>query len=182
MYPSHDEVSGRSHRDELTARINASLHAYGKDAGKTRGEALTQMSGIKIDLAAVLHLAKNGAGHHIARCQLLPRMDFGHEALSLGVQQACSFASHGLGNQGHLGVTCSQRGGVKLHELHVQQMGSGPERHSLSVTGGYIRIGRVAIQLTASARGENGGPGETPPRCTFFGQQYRSGTAAVADQ
>ena len=114
------------------------------------------------------HPTADGGGDHVARCQVLQRMDTGHHPLAGGVVQDRSLATHGLGHQCLLAGcvrAAPQHGGVELHELDVGDRQSRPQgdRHAVAGHGRRIRRGREHLAV-ATARDDHGPGGDDAHR------------------
>ncbi len=86
------------------------------------------------------------------------RMIIGHEALAESVAQVGALAAQGFGQEmaGRAGDV--EHGRVKLHELHVAQLGAGAIGHGMAVGGGDRRVGRLAKELAGAAGRQHDGP------------------------
>ena len=112
-------VGGRDHGDGLLAHVDADRHAGRWIAGKrsTRNSQVGHVEEHAVD-AAALELGVDGAGNHVARRQLLPRVVACHEGLPAAAQDA-ALAAERLADEERLGVRMVQAGRVKLDELEV---------------------------------------------------------------
>ena len=86
--------------------------------------------------AALAHFGVDGAGNHVAggELQLLGVVAL-HEALAIFVAEDAAFAAHRFGDQNALHARRPHHaGGMKLHELHVHQLGARVvgERHAVA--------------------------------------------------
>ena len=93
-------------------------------------------------LASQLHLAVDGAGHHIARSERQTRVILLHKLLSGKVAQHGAIAAHGLGDE-ESGTVAGmiQRGGVELDKFHILHGAFGTIHHSDAVAGSNERVG-----------------------------------------
>ena len=83
-----------------------------------------------------------------------------HEPLALRVAQDAAVAAHALGDQDAADRQRPDHAGrVELHGLHVDEIGTGPERHRVAVAGGLPRVGGVQPALADSAGGHHHGLG-----------------------
>ncbi len=154
-------VGGRHHRDGLHRHVHAELLDGGVDVGEVlEQERLGQVRHVEEGavVAAPLDLGVDGAGHDVARGQLLARVVAGHEGLAGGVAQDAALAAQRLGDEEALGLGVEERGGVELEELHVGDGRSGPPRHGHAVAGPDVRAGGVEVDLAGAAGGQHRDP------------------------
>ena len=112
---------------------------------------------IHVVVAALLHLAVDGAGHHIARCKRQARIILLHKFLAAQVAQHGAVSAHGLGDEECGTVAGMIEGcGVKLHELHVFHRALGAIDHGYAVASGDERIGGGAVHRAYAAGGHKG--------------------------
>jgi len=80
-----------------------------------------------------------------------PSLILGHEALELHVAQIGSLTTQGFRKQEAGSVLHVKRSGMKLHKLHVADLGSGAVGHGDAISRGHAGIGGLAIDLPDSA-------------------------------
>ena len=124
---------------------------FGKRSMRNRAGLWVMSSRTK---SAPLHLAVDGAGHHIPGRQRFERMIPVHELVSRDRFQYPAFAAHRLADQKGLGLGMVEAGGMKLDEFHVGHPCPGTIGHGHAVAGGNVRIGCIEIDLAAAARGQ----------------------------
>lgn len=129
-------------------------------AREASGESVAQVAGVQEDAPPRPLLAIHLARHHIPRSELGKTMLLLHEALAAVVHQHRTLAANGLRDQGQRILGRVQRRGMELHELHVAQLHARPVRHGEAVPRGHLRIGGIAIDLAAPARGQHGCVGD----------------------
>ena len=129
LYPAHVVVHGGSHRDGLSARVQAMGHAGGKHARKFRREVRANCgTSIKIGATTRQALAVNGAGHHVPGGKLCPGVMGSHKRVAGGVNQARALPPQSFRGQGG-GIHAKVHGrGVELHKLRIDNGGSGLRR------------------------------------------------------
>ncbi len=148
--------------------------------------------------AEALDLVVDGAGDDVARGQLHPLVEFGHEALAglrprLGRQlQDAALASHRLGNEEVLDVEVVEASRVELHEFHVRHPAPRAPGHGNAVAGRAAGRGAEQVGAPGAAGGQDRRPGgqrldmpgpgiqriDAPDRLPSFG---RDGVA-IADE
>ena len=116
-----------------------------------------------VGLMRAVHDDCDRAGNDVARGKLRPRVEVGHEPPAVAIDQPRARAANGLGDQaaGTAGDVEHRR--MKLHELHVAQLRTGPPGQREPIATGAGRIGRFAIELPGAPRGEDRAPG--PDEC-----------------
>src|SRR5690606_16430193 len=103
--------------------------------------------------ATFLDFLVHGAGHEIARCEVLEVGGITlHEALAVLVQQNAALATHTLGDQ-H--ARAGHAGGVELPELHVLQGNAGTSSHAQTVTGVDEGVRGSRPDATGAAGGQH---------------------------
>ena len=85
------------------------------------------------------------------------RVELEHEAMAITIDQPGALAASGLADQVTAAAGDVKHRGMKLHELHVAQLGAGPIGDGCAIAGGYGRIGRFAVELPGPAGGHDGG-------------------------
>ncbi len=159
-------VRGGNHRDGLHRHVDAELPAGLVDVREVvEQEPLRQVGHVEEGavVAAPLHLGVDGAGHDVARGQLLARVVADHEGLARLVAKDPALAAERLGDEEALGVGVEEAGGVELEELHVGDRGAGPVAHGHAVAGRHVGVGRVEVDLPGAAGGEHGHRGGDGP-------------------
>jgi hypothetical protein len=106
-------------------------------------------------MTAPLHLAIDGARDDVARRQLRERMHADHEPLTIERAQARALTAHGLRDQERPRLRMEQTGRVELHELETLDTRARAIRHREAVPGRDVGIGRVQVDLAATAGGEH---------------------------
>ena len=116
--------------------------------------------------ATRLHLLVDRARDDVARRQLLlDRVVIEHEARALGVEEQSALTAHRLGDQDAARAGWPDHaGGMELHELHVEQIGSRLVRHRRAVTRALPGVGGVAVHPPPSPAREHDGAGLERPR------------------
>ena len=115
------------------------------------------MSDVEVNalFAAAFHLGIDRAGDNVARGEFLLGVVELHEAAAAGVDEDAALAAHGFGDEEGFYRGVVEAGRVKLDELHVRNGRAGAPGHRHAVAGGHIGIGRVEINLPATAGGED---------------------------
>jgi hypothetical protein len=88
-----------------------------------------------VRLAAALHLAVDGARHHVARRQLGAAVVARHEARAVERAQHGALAAQRLAEQERLRLRVVEAGGMELHELEVRDRRAGAVGHREAVAG-----------------------------------------------
>ena len=78
-----------------------------------------------------------------------------HEALALFVEENRAFAAHRFRDQLQRILGRVERGRMKLHELHVGELGARAVRDRVAIAGRHLRIRGVPIDLAASSGREH---------------------------
>ena len=106
---------------------------------------------------AFLDFLVHGAGHEVARSQVLQRRGVAlHEAFAIAVEQDGAFATAAFGQQ-H--ARAGHAGGVELPEFHVLQRDASACGHAQAVAGVDEGVGRGSEDAACAARGEQHGFG-----------------------
>jgi len=111
------------------------------------------------DALAVAHVLGHPARDHVARGQLLLfRLVVGHEPVAVDVAQQTAIAATTLGGQD---ASRDDRGGVKLHRLHVAQRGD-PGLQCQRHAGAFAddSVGRNLVDAPIPSGCNHGGPGQ----------------------
>ncbi len=101
-----------------------------------------------------MHFADDRAGHDVARSQLLRFVVALHEPFEIYVAQDAAFAAQCFGEQKPRRAFDGERGGMKLHKLHIRENGTGFVSDGHAVAGGDVGIGRLAVNLAEAAGGK----------------------------
>ena len=160
---SHVVVHSRQHRNGLLGDIDTSKNSSG--LGNT-GQALGKQLGgevvqVKVDVvllrantATLADLHGHGAGHDVARGQILGRRRVAlHEALALTVLQVSSLTTAALGDEAASSV---DTGGVELHELRVLQRDARTHAHCVAVSRACVGAGGREVRAAIATRGNDG--------------------------
>ena len=145
-------MRGWRHRNQIHRRIDAAGATNRKDARKALLEIPAQHPRVEPDVPASDFLSEDFAGDDIARCQLGQPMPLEHEPLSFLIQQDRAFSTHGLGDELQRILRRIEGGRMELHEFHVGEPDSPTMRNRETISRGNLRIGRVAVDLPATAR------------------------------
>ena len=109
---------------------------------------------LRPDTAALADLNGHGAGHNVARGEVLGRGRVAlHEALAFGIDQVGALAARAFGDQ-HAGAVDAGR--MKLHELHVFERQARAQHHGVAVAGLGVRAGARGVSAAVAAGGEHG--------------------------
>ena len=110
--------------------------------------------------AEPLDLMVDRPGDDVARGQLGPLVELGHEAVAgLGNLELPALAAHRLGDQEVLDLQIVEAGRVELHEFHVGNPAARPPGHGDAVAGRALGRGREEIDPARAAGGEDRRPG-----------------------
>ena len=157
---AHPIVRRRGDRYGFARPVDAVATQLGVDGGKALGEEVgAERSRVETDGPPALrgHRVGDAAGHDVTRRELGIRMHVDHEPVSGVVDEHCTLAAHGLGDEEvHLS---RERRGVELVELEVGDGRARPHRRGETVAGGEGRVGGVREQLPGAAGGEDDGVG-----------------------
>ena len=157
-----------------------SAHVRAMPGNRFRTRSGVQMAQIQkhARLPRLLHLRDDRPAHDVARRQLGPLVVVGHEPPAGRVDQPRAFAAHRFGDQAAAAAGDVQHRRMKLHELHVAQLGAGAIRERLAVAGRHFGIRRLAINLPGAARAQNRllGPDE---RAAVLGVPHERAAAAA---
>ena len=182
-----DHVVGTGpHRDPIPCQIEAKLSADLGHAGKPPPyHRRIEVGEIEKDvgLMRAMHDDRDRPGDHVARGELRPRVEVGHEPATVTIDQPRARAANGLGDQAAGTAGDVEHRGMKLHELHVAQLRAGPPGECHAIATRPRRIGRFAIELAGAASREDrtagpdkrlamrGIPDERPAAGPFVGDQ-----------
>jgi len=107
-----------------------------------------------------------------------------HEPPALAVQQHAPLAAHAFGDERAANARRPDHAGrMKLHELHVDQVGPGPQRHGMPVGRVLPRVGRDLPAAADSARCEHDclrPEHDEPPALALVAETARYAPAAGA--
>src|SRR5208283_4874324 len=124
----------------------------------------------------------DGTRHDVARGQLPQLVIVAHEALQLEVTQVAAFAAERLRQKKSRRILQEQRRGMKLHELHVADLGAGAISHGHAVAGGDRWVRRVAVHLAEPTGGEEHGAGMDLMRLSGVIEYANADCAAVTQK
>lgn len=96
----------------------------------------------------------DGAGNDIARRELGQRMIPRHETLSGLIPQVSALAPQGLGEQKPRRAFQVQGRRMELHELHIADLGAGPERGGHAIARRHVGVGGLEENTPDSAGGQ----------------------------
>ncbi len=165
-----DHVVGcRSDRDKVGGDVHPQPQAGGVDLGEAAANPIrAQVTDVEEDVVGVvtLHLRPDGAGDHVAGRQLGLRVALHHEAPAAGVDQDAAFAAHRLADQEAGRPLFPERRGVELEELHVGELGACLVGQGRGAAVGGGRVGGVAEEGSATARGEDYSAAAVLPQLT----------------
>ncbi|MNE05831.1 hypothetical protein D3C80_984050 [compost metagenome] len=152
-------MRSRGHWNPVTCNIESVAHAGFINGRKTVLHHFSRLMGnIKINKGGFgqLHFTDYGPCHNIARCKLKQFMIPFHETFPVYIAQYGTLAANRLRNQKARcsGITKCCR--MKLDKLHIPYMGSRPVGNGHPVTGSYLRISGIAVQLPRSPGTEDG--------------------------
>ena len=151
-------------RDRLGNRVDSPRPAQGRHRGEVplqRGPA--QRGGVQPEVIAwpvpASHPLLHGRRHDVPGGQVAERMTPGHDGPARHVHQHCACPAQGLGDEGALalGRFLPQHRRVKLHELQVPQLRSGPGGQRQAVAGQPGRVGGGRVGLAEAAGGQDDG-------------------------
>ena len=122
-------VLGGRHRDAIDGGVDADLAAGGGDRREAFVEPFAHVGGVEEDVVVdpagrFGHAPADGVGDHVARREVLERVDARHHPFAGGVEQDRSLAANGLRHEGLLtrGVRAApHHRRMELHELDVAQ-------------------------------------------------------------
>src|SRR5439155_3698445 len=157
LHTAHGIVRRWTNGREVTREIQAVAETRGIDKREALLEKFFALRGhVQIDIRALraVHFRDDGASHDIARSELLGFAVALHEAIEIYVAQDPAFAAQRFGKEKPWRAFDSERGGVKLDELHVGKKRARFVSDGHAVAGGDVGIGRLAIDLTQAAGGE----------------------------
>mmetsp|Transcript_36508 Transcript_36508/g.92269 ORF Transcript_36508/g.92269 Transcript_36508/m.92269 type:complete len:522 (-) Transcript_36508:522-2087(-) len=184
---AHVVVHGGDHGDRLLRHVHARKDG-GRltDAGQPLREQLRrQVVQVQVDVvllgahaAPLANLHRHGAGHHVARRQVLCRGRVAlHEALALGVAQDAALAARALRDEAARAVDA---GGVELHKLEVLQRQPRARSHTAAVAGAGVRAGGAEVRAAVAAGGEDGVVrAEAVQRAVLLAQRHHAAACAV---
>ena len=187
LYSAHHVVCRGAHRSQVACQVQSKTLASLVNSGEAfRQELLALLCQVQVNVCALraLHLADDGACHHVARRQLLRFVIFLHKTLQPDVAQHTAFAAQRFRQQKPWRSLDGQRCGMKLDELHVGQHRAGIVCNGHAVAGGHVRIGRLAIDLPQSAGGKQhrARPQFVQGTIGFIDEAQSSNLAALQDQ
>ena len=78
------------------------------------------------------------------------------------LRRQAALAAHRLRDEEARRARDGQGRGMELHELHVEERRSRPQRHGHAVAGGHRRVRGLGEDLAGAAGGEQGGAGAAP--------------------
>ena len=156
---SADHVMGAGpHRNPIAGEIEAKLPADLGHAGKPLPhDRRVEVREIEIHIGVVgaVHHLGDRPGDDVARSEFCTIVEVGHEAVAIAVDEPGPGAPHGLGDQTPRAAGDVEHRGMKLHELHVTNLGTGPPGEGHAVAAGARRVGRFAINLPDASGGQN---------------------------
>ncbi len=154
-------MSRRSHRQVFRTRIEPGPFEVGEDRREANVEMIEE-GGVEPHVVDVLfeHSGGDRARHDIAW------QEFVDEALTAGVPEHRAVSAERLRQQRTRHRRVIEGGGMELEELEVGHCDLRPERHRHAVAGGDGRVGRHPEQLTGTAGGQQGVPGQHLERST----------------
>src|SRR5439155_10909533 len=120
-------VGAGTNRDQVGGDVEAEPAADSVDTWKApphQGGVEVAQVEVNVRVAGGLHAADDGLGDDVARRQLGARIDVEHEALEVLVAQVGAFAADRLDDEEASRTGHVEHGRVKLHELHVAQLGA----------------------------------------------------------
>ncbi len=173
VHIGHDAAAlimrGGNHGDRFFGDVDAVLQAGRIDVRKPLAE---ELGGLERNIqehtvrAALLHLVVDCARDDVAGRERFERMVFVHELHAIAILQNAALATDGFADQERFGFRVIKARGMELDEFHVGDARSGSIGHGHAVAGGDIRVGRVEINFSATARGQQDrtGPRTFPPR------------------
>ena len=141
--------------------------------------AHVQENGPCLSIGFTHAFASHGARHHVARRQLERRMVTLHEALAAIVAQVSALAAQRFGKQKARGPGEEKRGGMKLVELHVGQLGASFGGQRNAVACGHRGVGGIGIDLARAARRDEHRASAHTPGVLIAIEQIDPGRAAV---
>ncbi len=153
-------VRGRHHRDGHGAHVDPQLHAAGVDGGEALDQEVARQVGHvqhREVVAVALQLGVDGAGHDVARGQVLHLVIAVHERGAVAQAQDAALAAQGLADQERLRRRVVKARRVELEELHVRHARPDPVRHGHAVAGRHVGVGRVQVDLAGAAGGQHHG-------------------------
>ena len=104
------------------------------------------------------HLLMDGPGYFVSRREIPPTgAVLIHEMASVRRVQPRTLASHRFRDKEIVRPRDSQRRGMKLHVLRMDDSSAGPVRQSQTVSPRALRIRRVAVDTAQAARGQERG-------------------------
>ena len=101
------------------------------------------------------HLGHDGACDDVPRRQLAVARVPLHEPPLLGIEQDAALAAHCLRDEEGRRAGQAQGGGVELEELHVHDLGAGPESQGDAVAGDDAGVRGDAVEASRAASGEH---------------------------
>jgi hypothetical protein len=126
-----------------------------------RGEAVPQVACVEVGyveedarLAALQSLGVDRARDDVSWRQFRARVVARHKRIAAARAEDASFSTHGLGNEERATLGMVERGWVELDELHVGDRCAQPPGHGDAVPGRGRWVRRMAVNLSASSRGE----------------------------
>ena len=126
-------------------------------------------------------LAGDGARDAIARSEIPGGLVACHERFAGRVHELRAFTSQRFGQQKPRLSLDHQRRRMELHELQVDDLGAGLERHGNSVSRGDVRVRRFVIDLTRSTRREKHASGARHGHSAVIEEKPRAEAASVFD-
>ena len=163
-------------------RVDPDRAAGRGDRREALVEALAHRRGVEIDMVAhptrrLRHPRADRRGDHVARCEVLLRMDTCHHPLAGSVEQDCAFPANGLAHQRLLptGVGAApHHRRMELHELHVADRQPGAHRHRRPIAGygRRIRRGREHLAVATGRQHNRTGSHDTDGRCRTGGIEH----------
>ena len=162
-HPTTGVVGGGDHRDGRAGDIETIFQALGVDGREVfEDEVRRSVGDVQVDAlgAQALHLVVDGAGDDIAGGEFGALVEAGHEAVTVGQQQAPPLAAQGLGDQKGPCLRVIEAGGMKLHELHVGYSATCAPGHGDAIPGGDIRVAGIEVDLAGPAGSDDHEAGE----------------------
>lgn len=178
---SHHVVRGGTDGDEIAVQVQAVTGEEAGDSGEPGGEVGCDVAHVEVH-GTVEGLVDDGAGDDVAGGEFQLLVVLGHEALAARVDEVGSFAAEGFAKEEARGSLLTEGGGMELVELHVHHGGSGAVGGGDAVSGGYLRVGGVAEDLSRAAGGQQDGSCVDVTEGTGFGEQRGSGGATGGDE
>jgi hypothetical protein len=175
---SHEVVRSGADGDEVAVELEAVFDEEARDAGEAGVQVFGDVAHVEVD-GTVDALAGDGAGDDVSGSELDQWMVALHEALAVGVDEVCAFATEGFAKEKAGCSGLREGGGVELVELHIGDSGPGAVGHGDAVSSGDSRVGGVGVDLAGASAGKECGASVDVEDAAFAVEERGSDDAIV---